>query len=307
MIEPMVLLGPTAAGKTDVSLDLAEQMNAEIISLDSRQIFKGLEIGSAAPTKEQQERITHHLVSCIEPSHPMSAGEFGRLAQAAIAEIKGRGKNVLMVGGSGLYLRAALGGLDDELPKDVESRAKLHERMETEGLKALHEELAEIDPKSAERISPGDSHRVLRALELYVITGKPASQLRTKGRRTDIPSRVVILHRDLEDLEERIEQRAENMVKAGLEQEVRALVDQGLTLETPVMRSVGYRETLDYFEHKDADQWVRKIVTGTRRYAKRQRTWFRGLTHAHWFLLEGSEDTQATAEELGEIFEQLEL
>ena len=182
MNEPLrVLLGPTASGKTAVSLPLAEALDAEIVSVDSRQIYRGLEIGSAAPTRAERARVPHHLVAEVEPEAVMSAGEFGRRARAAAAEIEGRGKTALLVGGSGLYLRAALGGLDEGLPKDEAVRAKIRLRLEHEGVEALYVELARLDPESAAGISPRDAQRVMRALEIMALSGRPPASSAPRG------------------------------------------------------------------------------------------------------------------------------
>lgn len=278
-----VLLGPTAVGKTVVSLPLAEAMNAEIVCVDSRQIYRGMEIGSAAPMPEERARVPHHLVAEIEPEEIMSAGEFGRRARAAIDAIQARGREALLVGGSGLYLRAVLGGLDEELPHDAELRESLRARARTEGPATLHAELARRDPETAARTSPRDAQRVTRALEVIALTGRPVSALRTKERQTEIPARIVVLDRERADLEARIRARVAAMIEAGLVEEVRALLSRGLDPQTPALRSVGYAETIRFLAGDlDRATWIEEIAVNTRRYAKRQRTWFRSLEGATW-------------------------
>jgi len=282
----LVLLGPTACGKTSVSLSLAESLDAEIISVDSRQIYRGMEIGSAAPTPEERERVPHHLVGVVDPSEAMTAGEFGRRARAAEDEILARGKVPLFVGGSGLYLRAALGGLDEELPSDPELRDALRIRIESEGAESLHAELADLDPETAELVGVRDAQRITRALEIIQLTGRKASELRTRGRSAELDASIVVLDRDREDLEARIRLRVKVMVKEGLENEVRALLGRGLDRGIPVLKSVGYAETIRYLDGAfDREAWAEEIVVSTRRYAKRQRTWFRGLVGAAWLAL----------------------
>jgi tRNA dimethylallyltransferase len=285
-----VLLGPTAVGKTAVSLPLAEALGAEIVCIDSRQIYRGMEIGSAAPTPEERARVPHHLVAEAAPEDVMSAGEFGRRASAAIEAIRARGREALLVGGSGLYLRATLGGLDEQLPHDALLRESLRARARTEGVAALHAELERLDPVTAARTSPRDAQRVTRALEIIALTGHPVSALRTKARRTEIPARCVVLDREREDLEARIRARVAAMIEAGLVDEVRALLSRGLDPHTPALRSVGYAETIRFLNGDlDRAAWIEAIAVNTRRYAKRQRTWFRGIEGATWVRVAADE------------------
>ena len=290
-----VLLGPTASGKTAVAIPLALHFNAEIVSVDSRQIFRGMEIGSAAPSAEERARARHHLIADVDPRQGMTAGEFGRRAQAVLAEIEARGKTALLVGGSGLYLRAVLGGLDETLPGDVRVREELQERMGREGLPALYAELLAMDPETAARVSPSDAHRVTRALEILMLTGKKPSALRQRGKVAERAARIVVLDRERGDLERRIRERVMAMVEAGLEGEVRALLDSGLDPGLPVMKSVGYAETIRFVRGEiDRATWMETIVVNTRRYAKRQRTWFRGIEGATWILVSPNEVPEDT-------------
>ena len=291
-----VLLGPTASGKTAVSLPLAEAMDAEIISVDSRQIYRGMEIGSAAPTAEERGRVPHHLVGVVDPKEIMTAGDFGGRARQAEEAVRAKSKTVLFVGGSGLYLRATLGGLDENLPSDSELRATLRDRARTEGTEALHAELAELDPETGEMISVRDAQRITRALEIIRLSGRRASELRTRGRSAEQDARIVVLDRDRKDLEARIRARVAIMVEAGLEDEVRALLTLGLGPEQPALKSVGYVETIRYLNGDlDRDAWIEEIVVKTRRFAKRQRTWFRGLTGSEWVLVPAEESAETTA------------
>src|SRR5262245_20845668 len=166
-----VLLGPTASGKTAVAIPLALRLNAEIISVDSRQIFRGMEIGSAAPSSEDRARVPHHLVMEVDPRDGMTAGEFGRRGRAVLNDIELRGKTALLVGGSGLYLRAVLGGLDESLPRDARAREELRERVAREGLPSLHAELMRLDPDTGVSVSATDGQRITRALEILALTG----------------------------------------------------------------------------------------------------------------------------------------
>jgi tRNA dimethylallyltransferase len=305
MDEPrLVLLGPTAVGKTAVSLPLAESIPAEIVSVDSRQIYRGMEIGSAAPTEVERARIPHHLVGEVEPEEGITAGEFGRRARRAMEEIRARGRKPLLVGGSGLYLHAVLGGLDEDLPRDPEVRERLRQRLEDEGTEILHAELARSDAASAEQISPRDGQRITRALEILEVTGRPASELRTRGMKDRLPARIVVLDRGRETLERRIRARVEAMVTAGLEEEVRRLLARGLPATTPALKSVGYAETVRYLNRElTRAGWVEAIVVNTRRFAKRQRTWFRGLAEAQWVEGGERETPERTAERVAALWE----
>jgi tRNA dimethylallyltransferase len=298
-----VLLGPTASGKTSVAIPLALQLGAEIVSVDSRQIFRGMEIGSAAPSLEDRARVTHHLVGEVDPREGMTAGEFGRRGRAVMAEIESRGAVVLLVGGSGLYLRAVLGGLDEGLPRDLRVREALQERAAREGIATLHEELAAVDPETAARVAAGDVHRVTRALEILAVTGEKPSALRRQGRLAERSAEIVIMDRDREDLRRRIRERVAAMVEAGLEGEVRALLASGLDPALPVMKSVGYAETVRYLRGEiDQVTWIETIVVNTRRYAKRQRTWFRGIEGAKWVRVAADEAPEDVAERVLEAF-----
>lgn len=290
-----VLLGPTACGKTAVSLPLALALGAEIVSVDSRQIYRGMEVGSAAPTAAECARVPHHLVGEVDPDNVMTAGEFGRLAREAETAIRARGKAVLLVGGSGLYLRAALGGLDD-LPRDETVRGSLRERLASEGAEALHAELARRDPETAAAVSPADAQRITRALEIVHLSGEKASVLRQRGRGAEEPAATAVLDRSRPDLESRIRSRVAAMVEAGLEDEVRALLARGLDPGLPVFRSVGYAETIRYLAGEmDRGAWLERVAVNTRRFAKRQRTWFRSLGGARWIPVEPDETPEVTA------------
>lgn len=298
MSERLVLLGPTASGKTAVSLSLAERLNAEIVNVDSRQIYHGMEIGSAAPTAAERARVRHHLVGTVDPRDPVSAGDYGRRADAVRANIEGRGKRALFVGGSGLYLRAALGGLD-ALPRDPTVRGRLRDRLQAEGAEALHRELAAADPETAKTVSVRDGQRITRALEIIAVTGKPASALRTRGRGAEHGARIAVLDRPRKVLEERIRERVAAMVEAGLEDEVRTLLALNLDPETPVLRSVGYAETIRYLNGElKREAWIEAIVVNTRRYAKRQRTWFRSLEGAVWVTVGEGDGAEAVVEKI---------
>ena len=294
-----VLLGTTASGKTAVSLFLVRAMNAEIISVDSRQIYRGMEIGSAAPTAEEQEQVRHHLIGSESPGTVMSAGEFGRRARKTEAEIVARGKTALLVGGSGLYLRAALGGLDKSLPRDPELRESLRGRIESEGSEVLHQELAKVDPQTASEVAHRDKQRITRALEVIGLTGVRVSELRTQGREVEDSAPIAILDRELEDLEKRMRARIAEMIQTGLEAEARQLLEQDLDPELPALKSVGVAESFQFLRREiTRDEWPEAIFLHTRQLAKRQRTWFRGLKKAEWIRVDKAETPARTADRI---------
>lgn len=293
-----VLLGPTASGKTEVSLFVACDLGAEIISVDSRQVYRGMEIGSAAPTPEERERVPHHMVGTADPEEVLTAGEYGRRARTAEGEIRERGREVLFVGGSGLYLRAVLGGLDD-LPRDENLRAVLRNRVREEGAEALHAELERRDPETAAAVSVRDVQRITRALEILELTGRKASELRRQGREAETVARIAVLDRNREDLENRIRARVAKMIEGGLESEVKALLHRGLDPAIPALRSVGYAETARYLRGElEREEWMEEIAINTRRLAKRQRTWFRGLPGARWIPVAAAESAEAVARKI---------
>ena len=300
-----VLLGPTASGKTAVAIPLALRLGAEIVSVDSRQIFRGMEVGSAAPSLEERSQVPHHLVAEVDPFYGMSAGEFGRRAAAVLADIAARGKIGLLVGGSGLYLRAALGGLDETLPGDDALRSRLRERLERSGSRALWDELFARDPETAASVSAGDAQRIMRALEILALTGEKPSALRQKGRGAESAEKVAVLDRERQDLEARIRARVALMAEAGLEDEVRRLLDAGLDASHPVMKSVGYAETIRYLRGEiNRATWIETIAVNTRRFAKRQRTWFRGIEGAVWVKVGENEAPEVIAERIAAIWSQ---
>ena len=293
-----VLAGPTASGKSAAAVALALNHEMEIISVDSRQLFQGMTIGSAAPTEEEQRLVRHHLVAVQPVTEPMTAGRFGDLARAAMADIRSRGKRPLLCGGSGMYLRAALGGFDLRLPSDPEVRKRLESECRETGSEKLYHRLRTIDPGSAENISPRDAVRIVRALELHACTGELPSGLRQRGKSLEMDSRCVVLWWDPEALETRIRERVRSMIRQGLEQEVADLLEQGASPDMPPMKSMGYAETLALMRGElSREEWEEAIVVSSRQYAKRQRTWFRSWPDRVDLQVEDSHTPSAVAEQ----------
>jgi tRNA dimethylallyltransferase len=282
----LVIAGPTAVGKSALAIELAERLEAEIVSADSVQVYRGMDIGSAKPSPVQRARVPHHLIDVVDPDETFSAGRYLKMAAAAITSIAARGKRPLVVGGSGLYLRALLSGLVEGAESDPEVRARLAVQLQRAGLEAVRRRLAEVDPEAARRIHPTDAYRIMRALEVYELTGRPLSQVQAKhgwkGGRFDPFWIGVTEERAL--LYERIGVRCEEMVKQGLLEEVRHLVAMGYSLSLRPLRSLGYKQMGEVLRgERTLPEAIEEMKRATRRYAKRQLTWFRAIPAMTWF------------------------
>ncbi len=283
----VALVGPTAVGKTELSLLLAERLDAEIVSLDSMLVYQGMDIGTAKPTPAERRRIPHHLVDVVPPSVTYSVGRYRRDAERAMNEIRSRGRSVLFVGGTGLYLRALNRGLFNAPPADPVIRRRLRGEAREKGTGALYGVLRGIDPSAAKKIAPGDLRRIVRALEVFELTGVPISELQT--RETHAPSQrlaIVALDRPREHLYQRIDRRVDAMMEAGLLDEVQQL-RRRFELARGPRQALGYKELLAYLDGNDSlEDAVELIKVRTRRFAKRQLTWFRAEPGTHWVSIE---------------------
>ena len=282
----LVLAGPTAVGKTTLSLRLAKHFGAEIISADSMQVYKGMDIGTAKATAREQALVPHHMIDVADPAAPYSVADYVRQAEPVLKDILARGRLPLITGGTGFYIQALLKGLDFSEPlRDSALRSHLQERMETEGPLALHRELAEKDPAAAAAIHPHNRKRIIRALEYYEETGLRISDLNRQQQEKASPYRVLYLVLNLprEILYRQIEERVEQMLQAGLAEEVAALKANGIPAESTAMQALGYKEVLEYLEGRcSREEAVARIKLGTRHYAKRQLTWFRREKDTIW-------------------------
>jgi tRNA dimethylallyltransferase len=279
-VECVCITGPTACGKTDFALALAERVPIEVISMDSAMVYRGLDIGTAKPAPATRAAVPHHLVDVLEPTDSYSAGRFARDAARAIAEIRARDRLPLLVGGTLLYLRALRDGLS-ALPRADESvRADLDREAAQHGWAALHERLRRVDPAAAERIAPSDRQRIQRALEVFALTGQPITELQQAGRRAQQHGIVVLalVPESRADLGLRIERRFDAMVSLGFVAEVEQLRARGdLHRDLPSMRAVGYRHLWSYLDgHYGWEEARSRAIVATRQYAKRQLTWLRG-------------------------------
>ena len=287
----LVIAGPTATGKTRLALEVAREVGGEILSADAFQIYRGLEIGTAQPTAEERGEIPFHLVGEIPPEQPFTVAQFKERAEAAIAEISARGKLPLLCGGTGLYFRTLLRHYDlppPPGPEGIAIRQRLHEEAERLGEGAMHDRLRAVDPASALRLGPGNARRVLRALEVWELTGRPLSERSgvdpTPAFRYNASTYVLTCPRRV--LYERIERRVAQMLGADWLEEVRALQQAGFTPDLPALRALGYAELLATLEGRATLPEATEAIRGaTRRFAKRQLTWFRreyGFTWMTW-------------------------
>jgi tRNA dimethylallyltransferase len=274
------LMGPTASGKTDLAIKLAQQCRCEIISVDSALIYKGMDIGTAKPSSEEQALATHFLVDIIDPKDSYSAGNFRDDALRLMHEIVARGNTPLLVGGTMLYYKSLIEGLSPLPSADPIVREAIEQQVQQTGWQALHDQLKEVDPVSAARIHVNDPQRLSRAIEVYRITGKSMTEL-TEIKSEPIPFNIIqfaIAPSEKKVLHERIEKRFDAMLDNGFEEEVKHLYQRGdLHLDLPAMRCVGYRQMWEYIEGKLDYQEMRfRGVVATRQLAKRQMTWLRG-------------------------------
>lgn len=277
----VILAGPTASGKTALSLALAEALEGEIVSVDSALVYRGMDIGTAKPTAEERARVPHHLLDIRDPEETYSAADFARDAQTAIAGIHERGRVALLVGGTLLYLRALLDGFDaiPQVPDAV--REQVRARLDTEGGQALHRVLAKVDPEAAERIHPNDPQRILRALEVFEATGRPLSSFQ-QGAAARVPSgwaSLALWPDDRDALRERIARRFDAMLEAGFVDELMTLKQRpALTAEHPSQRAVGYRQGWQWLAGElDFPQFRERAIAATRQLAKRQLTGLRSF------------------------------
>jgi tRNA dimethylallyltransferase len=281
------LMGPTASGKTALSVQLAQHLNGEIISVDSALVFKGMDIGTAKPTMDERGCIPHYLVDILDPAESFSTGQFRKQALDLMGDITRRGKLPILVGGTMLYFNA-LSGLAELPEADPVIRAKLDRELEQFGNEVLHRRLAEIDPESAARIHPNDPQRVQRALEVYEISGRPLTSFFTEAQTKDIPYqkiKLIVAPKDRAILHDIIARRFRQMLKQGFLDEVEALFRRGdLSEKMPSIRAVGYRQAWSYLQGEyDLETMTEKAIVATRQLAKRQFTWLRRETDAASF------------------------
>jgi len=282
----VVIVGPTASGKSKVALELAERFDGEIINADSMQVYRYMDIGTAKPSAVDRERVRHHLIDIRDPDEDFDAARFQEEASKAILDIVNRGHVPIVVGGTGLYIKALTEGIFDAPGSDKELREKLRKEAEVSGLSALYNKLSEVDPESAGRIDPRNTHRIIRALEIFYLTGIPISQHQKSHAFSERPYDClkIGLSVERETLYKRIDDRVDNMVKEGLVEEVSHIIAMGYRPETKAMHALGYSQICNYLEGRySLDEAVSLIKKETRHYAKRQMTWFRRDDEITWF------------------------
>jgi len=286
----IIISGPTCVGKTDAAIGLAEPLGAEIISADAMQVYRYMNIGTAKPSEEQRARVPHHLIDVVNPDEPFSAALFGTMAHAVIRDLHQKGCPIFVVGGTGLYIKALTRGLfpgREQVSTGGKKlvRKRLRDEAETLGLDALYRRLQKVDPAAAARIHPNDTHRIIRALEVHQVTGRPISQHQKTHSFRDVRYRTlkIALTPDRNILYDRINRRVDLMLASGLLEEVKWLLAQGYPSTLKSMRSIGYRHMGGYLEGRTPwDETIRLFKRDTRRYAKRQLTWFRADPKILW-------------------------
>lgn len=295
------LTGPTASGKTEIGLELAERIGAEIISLDSMALYRGMDIGTAKPTPEQLRRIPHHLVDIIDPDEEYSLSQYVAAAHRVIEQIRQRGAAVLFVGGTPLYLKALLRGLYPGPPADWQFRQEIEEELKFVGIEALHARLQQVDPLAAARLHPHDKRRIIRALEVHRATGRPLShrQVQFDESPPERGCRAVTLAWSRAELQARIDARVEQMFADGWVAEVRRLQQTYANLGRTASQAVGYREILEHLRGEiDLPQTIELVKRRTRQFARRQDTWFRSLSECRRLVPVSSADPAAVAEQI---------
>ena len=290
----IVICGPTASGKTALSIELAKQIHGEIVSCDSMQIYQDMNIGTAKPTPEEMQGIQHYLIGYVSPEQRYSVADYKADAKKAIKEIIKKGKMPIVVGGTGLYLDSLIYEIEyQDIQLDEEYRKKLEEEVEEKGLEALYERAKQIDAIAIEKISPNDKKRILRILEIYHATGRTKTEQEIESRKKEVEYdyKVYALDWDRQTLYDRINKRVDMMIEQGLIEEVKQILDKYDTFPT-AMQGLGYKEVVDYLKGDlTKEEMIEKIKMESRRYAKRQLTWFRKNKQTIW--LNAADDIQS--------------
>lgn len=301
----LVIIGPTAVGKTKLSIEMAKRYNGEIISGDSMQIYRGMDIGTAKIKPEEMEGIPHHLIDIKEPTENFSVAEFQHLVRAKIDEIVQKGKLPIIAGGTGLYIQSVIYDYQfSDVPGDETYRLMLEERVKEIGNEALYKELMEVDPESASQIHPNNIRRVIRALEIFHLTGKTMQEFQSTQQPDLLYDTAIIgLTMEREKLYERINYRVDIMVEEGLIEEVKRLYQQGLR-DCQSIQAIGYKEIFTYFDGKmSLEEAIANLKQNSRRYAKRQLTWFRNKMDVVWFDMTDVENISKKIKEISHCVE----
>lgn len=298
--DKLLILGTTGCGKGAVAFELAKTVAGQILSVDSMKVYKGMDIGTAKPSPAARQQVRYHMIDVVEPSQAFSVGLFTSMARPIIDQVSGQGIPLIAVGGTALYIKALLCGLFDGPPADPAVRAELCRRIEYEGLQSLYNQLQKADIQAASRIHPNDQKRIIRALEVYLITGRPISSFQTQFNRLDgLDSWLVIgLRRDKADQAHRINARVVRMIEQGLVKEVEGLL-KGPGLGPQAREAIGYAEVIEYLLGRiDLEKAIELIKRHSRRLAKAQRTWFRTFRFVQWLDLAAEEPASLTAQRI---------
>jgi tRNA dimethylallyltransferase len=282
----VIVFGPTAAGKSDLVLKLASRLNAEVINADSQQVYRHMDIGTAKPSKAERAQVPHHLIDVVDPDEEFNVGRYRELAMASADDIQSRGKQAIVSGGTGLYIKALTQGLFVGPAQDAGIRKTLNAEAKANGLSSLYQRLERVDSSATSWIHPNDRQRIIRALEVYQLTGKPISEWHKEHafRESGFTTLKIGLDRQRAELYERINQRCDQMIDAGLVHEVKGLFDKGYSRHLNSLRSVGYKHVgLFLMGRLRLEEAVHLMKRDTRRLAKRQLTWFRRDEEIHWF------------------------
>ena len=307
--EVVCVVGPTACGKTKMGVLLAKELNGEVVSCDSMQIYRGMTIGTAAPTREEMEGVPHHMIAVADPRENYSVARYAREAGQCVDDILARGKRPIIVGGTGLYLDALLAGREYASGQAGGAvRAQLERRVAQEGIGPLLDELRAVDPESAQRLNPNDQKRIIRALEVWRETGKTITQHNRDSQR--VPPRYDAVYlgfafEDRQDMRDRIDARVEQMAEQGLLDEVRALLKRGVPRGSTALQAIGYKECLSFLDGQSTEEEALELIKlRSRQYAKRQLTWLRRNQDIHWFYWKKTRDFQAALAFSTEILRQ---
>ncbi len=287
----ILLIGPTAVGKTALSVTLATSLNAEIISVDSRQCYKYLNIGTATPTDEEQGDIPHYNLSIIDPATKDSVGNYEDRAQQWKKEIESKGKSILYVGGSTLHVQCTIQPLDDVPEADESNIQKLEGQIKDEGIEPLYRKLQEVDPDYAQKMDGMNTQRIIRALDVWMQSGRPFSSFHSDNQPISPPDDLLVfgLRRDRQLLYDRINRRVDRMFEHGFLEEVQAILERGYSLQDPGLNTVGYKQAIEFIKGNiSREKMVKDMKTKTRRYAKRQLSWFRRWDFIHWINLDNT-------------------
>lgn len=302
------IAGPTASGKTALSIALAKELGGEIVSCDSMQVYKGMDIGTAKPTAEEMENIPHHMLSVAEPWEDFSVGKYCDMATPIVDDILSRGKTAIIVGGTGLYMDALIKGNDFAPVPSTGRREELEKLAAEKGIEAVIEQLRAVDPESADRLHPSDQKRIIRAMEVYLETGQTITE---HNRKTQlIPPRYRPVWFALEDADRarlyaRIDKRVEVMLEQGLIAEIQGLLDAGIPEKCTAMQAIGYKEFVDAIRGRSSMETATALVQqSSRKYAKRQLTWFRRNSAIHWLVREENEGTREILQKARQVLAQ---